>query len=370
VLLNGENMKIFYNRILTGILFFIFISVTNSSIIYSQTSGKVLFLTDTTAASWDQFISDSLKSLGYNVVINNVLTEFNARIPSDSELASYKFMFVSEAISSKDLLRLRGATVGVWETGWLPIPTVNTDNWASRGSALGFVPGSAGYGNIGGKVKIVDSTGSPLSAGFSQGTEISITSNTTSQDKTAQNNYVIPDPKVHVIPIAASVQDSTKLVVLGVEKGTAVFNSAGVINDTLKTTARYAAVGMHQYSYPFITRDGWKLIRAAINWVTYSDTITAVEKNSSLPRNFELMQNYPNPFNPVTTIQFEIPENSYIKLGVYNILGQEIALLVNDFRNAGTYSVSFNGLNVPSGVYFYRLESNGYSMVKQMLLLK
>ena len=64
------------------------------------------------------------------------------------------------------------------------------DNWASRVSALGFVSGSSGYGNIAGKVKIVDGTNSPLSAGISKGTEISITSNTTSQDKTAQNTYV------------------------------------------------------------------------------------------------------------------------------------------------------------------------------------
>ena len=88
------------------------------------------------------------------------------------------------------------------------------------------------------------------------------------------------------------------------------------------------------------------------------------------PKEFILDQNYPNPFNPETTIQFEIPENSDVKLGVYNILGQEIAVLVNDFRNAGTYSVSFNGSNIPSGIYFYRLESNGYNTTKQMLLLK
>ena len=85
---------------------------------------------------------------------------------------------------------------------------------------------------------------------------------------------------------------------------------------------------------------------------------------------FKLLANYPNPFNPETTIKFEIPGNGYVNLAVYNIQGEEVAVLINDFRNAGTYSVSFNGSNIASGIYFYRLESNGYSAVKRMLLLK
>ncbi|MBN1482898.1 T9SS type A sorting domain-containing protein, partial [candidate division KSB1 bacterium] len=88
------------------------------------------------------------------------------------------------------------------------------------------------------------------------------------------------------------------------------------------------------------------------------------------PQQFELYQNYPNPFNPVTTIKFEIPEYGYVKLSVHNIKGREITVLANDFRNAGPYSVSFNGSNLPSGVYFTRLESNGFNSTKRMLLLK
>ena len=85
---------------------------------------------------------------------------------------------------------------------------------------------------------------------------------------------------------------------------------------------------------------------------------------------YKLLANYPNPFNPETTIKFEIPENGRVKLGVYNIQGKEIAVLINDFRNAGTYSVSLNGSNLPSGIYFYKLEVNGYKATKRMLLLK
>jgi len=97
---------------------------------------------------------------------------------------------------------------------------------------------------------------------------------------------------------------------------------------------------------------------------------TSVEEEVSLASNYQLAQNYPNPFNPETTIKFDIPERSKVKLSIFNIEGQEIAVLVNDFRNAGTYSESFNGSNLTSGVYFYRLESNGHSTTKRMLLLK
>ncbi len=285
-------------------------------------------------------------------------------------MVNYKFMFVSKAISSSDLARLRGATQGTWQTGWLPIPTVNMDNWASRVSALGFVSGSSGYGNIAGKVKIVDGTNSPLSAGISKGTEISITSNTTSQDKTAQNTYATPDPKVKVIPIAASSNDSTKLVAFGVEKGTAVFNSAGVNDGTVKTTARYAAVGIHELAYPFITNDGWKLIKAAINWVTDTGTSTGVEEKSSLPENFQLLQNYPNPFNPTTTIKYDLPESGYYSLKVYNSLGQEVALLIDGNKSAGEYSVNFDASNLASGIYIYRLSGSNVNLTRKMLLLK
>ena len=87
-------------------------------------------------------------------------------------------------------------------------------------------------------------------------------------------------------------------------------------------------------------------------------------------KSYRLLANYPNPFNPETTIKYEIPENERVKLNVYNIRGKEIAVLVNDFRTAGTYSVLFNGANFASGVYFYRLQSNGYNTAKRMLLLK
>jgi hypothetical protein len=88
------------------------------------------------------------------------------------------------------------------------------------------------------------------------------------------------------------------------------------------------------------------------------------------PTGFNLMQNYPNPFNPTTKIDFRIPNGSVTKIAVYNLAGQEVATLLNEFRPAGQYSVEFNAEKLPSGIYFYQLKTENYSAMKKMVLMK
>ncbi len=88
------------------------------------------------------------------------------------------------------------------------------------------------------------------------------------------------------------------------------------------------------------------------------------------PTSFRLMQNCPNPFNPSSTITFELSRESFVSLKVYNGLGQEVATLVNEEREAGRHEVLFNAATLPSGVYFYRLSGGGFTDVKKLLLLK
>lgn len=92
--------------------------------------------------------------------------------------------------------------------------------------------------------------------------------------------------------------------------------------------------------------------------------------NNNIPDKFELLQNYPNPFNPVTNIKYTISNNSFINLKVYDILGKEIKTLVNEYKKAGAYEVSFSAQNLPSGIYFYRLNSGDFSDTKIMTLIK
>ncbi len=95
-----------------------------------------------------------------------------------------------------------------------------------------------------------------------------------------------------------------------------------------------------------------------------------VEAEISVPSKFALNQNYPNPFNPVTQISYSIPKDGFVSLKVYNSLGQLAADLVNGLIKAGTHEVSFNGSNLSSGVYYYRIEAGGTTAVKKMMLIK
>ena len=85
---------------------------------------------------------------------------------------------------------------------------------------------------------------------------------------------------------------------------------------------------------------------------------------------FKLEQNYPNPFNPTTQISYSIPVASHVRLKVYNVLGNEIATLVNEEKPAGEYSVKFNASDLSSGVYIYRLQTDYSVITKKMTLLK
>jgi subtilisin-like proprotein convertase family protein len=90
----------------------------------------------------------------------------------------------------------------------------------------------------------------------------------------------------------------------------------------------------------------------------------------NIPENFELFQNYPNPFNPVTTIKFDIPDNSNVKLSVFDMLGREVKVLLNENKVAGSYSVDFDAAELSSGTYFYKITAGKYSDIKKMVVLK
>jgi ligand-binding sensor domain-containing protein len=107
-------------------------------------------------------------------------------------------------------------------------------------------------------------------------------------------------------------------------------------------------------------------------WVRpLSEMVTAVENNhNNIPNHFELKQNYPNPFNPSTTLSFVIGHSSFVDLKVYDVLGREVATLVNEEKPAGNYQVKFNAANLPSGIYIYKLQAGSLTETKKMILLK
>ena len=103
---------------------------------------------------------------------------------------------------------------------------------------------------------------------------------------------------------------------------------------------------------------------------TVEDIISVKKISTEVPDKYTLGQNYPNPFNSMTKIQFQVPSSKFIKLVVFDLLGREVRTLVNEYKKAGTYEVRFESGDLPSGIYFYRMETNGFTDVKRMILLK
>jgi hypothetical protein len=124
--------------------------------------------------------------------------------------------------------------------------------------------------------------------------------------------------------------------------------------------------------------EGWEryLRGALINGKTYGVITVSVPHDSDiLPSDFVLFQNYPNPFNPSTTISYELPRRGHVKIIVFDLLGREVATLVNEQNEAGRYRTEWNGKDrnnrqVPSGAYFYRIEVNRRMIVKKMITLR
>src|SRR5690606_36336074 len=100
---------------------------------------------------------------------------------------------------------------------------------------------------------------------------------------------------------------------------------------------------------------------------TYSQE---VEINSSLPTSFSLSQNYPNPFNPTTKINYTVPFDSKVTISIYSITGELVMDLVNDFVSAGSYSADFNGSNLASGMYIYKMTAGNFTQTNKMMLMK
>ena len=126
--------------------------------------------------------------------------------------------------------------------------------------------------------------------------------------------------------------------------------------------------------------DEFRLIRHAYTPAEVSSTwnsdlggcgITGItQNNNETPSKFSLSQNYPNPFNPTTNIKFAVPSTGLVKLVVFDVLGREVATLVNEVKTVGNYTVDFNASSLSSGVYFYRIDAGEFTATKKMLLVK
>jgi hypothetical protein len=119
-----------------------------------------------------------------------------------------------------------------------------------------------------------------------------------------------------------------------------------------------------------VVLEGFLGLGEIINYQITLEPLSVDRINSLSPENFGLAQNYPNPFNPVTTIQYSIPQRSSVTLKVYDILGNEISLLVNEEKDRGVHTVNFDASQLASGIYFYKLQAGSFVETKKMIIIK
>lgn len=176
---------------------------------------------------------------------------------------------------------------------------------------------------------------------------------------------------------------ATKCLVMMGSPGDAIMeyeNTAANSTDTLKilcaelniietymimqqgSNARFT--GNMQELKPVSVIDGIRMINEKLH------RLNEIKNNNQIPNKYSLSQNYPNPFNPVTTISYALPRKSNVNIKVFDLLGRLVKTLVNEYKDAGVYSVSFDGSSLASGVYFYRIEAGDFTDSKKMILVK
>lgn len=129
----------------------------------------------------------------------------------------------------------------------------------------------------------------------------------------------------------------------------------------------------HYLAFVYHDVDANGLLTARMERVDFPPVSIALSDIASvdgLPTSYDLGQNYPNPFNPATVISYDVPKASHVTLEVFNVLGQRVASLVDQEMDAGKYTVEFDGSEISSGIYFYRLTSDGFTDTKKMVMVK
>jgi hypothetical protein len=157
-----------------------------------------------------------------------------------------------------------------------------------------------------------------------------------------------------------------------------LFHSYGGPNEITRINYMTKDFGQTQYEEDAYFSGGSQvhirmtLIGCRINGIVYGDTsmVPAKNPNTEIPVRFELYQNFPNPFNNTSNLKFQIVNTGDVKLVVYDIMGREVQTLVNESLKPGTYEVTFDGSNLPSGVYYYRIVAGDFVKSKSMILIK
>ncbi len=124
------------------------------------------------------------------------------------------------------------------------------------------------------------------------------------------------------------------------------------------------------YSVTAVDNTNKESVKSDYDWLPYDNELQKRQYNNESIKEYKLYNNYPNPFNPTTNISFQLPKGDFVSLKIYNLLGETVAEIVNQYMEAGLHTIPFNAENLPSGLYIYKMECSEYMEVKKMMLMK
>lgn len=164
----------------------------------------------------------------------------------------------------------------------------------------------------------------------------------------------------------------------GNDDGTADYNSIIIYDiaaDSWTTDSQLISSERHyiagaEFQNTFYLFGGFDILSMAVDVVEPIQPITDIASITQIPHRYRLNQNFPNPFNPTTTFEFSISKGGYVSLIIYNLNGQQIAVLADEYRSAGEYSITFDAKSLAAGTYFYKLKSGKFSDIKKFTLVR
>lgn len=337
----------------TLFMLFVLFSISNIH------AAKILYIYGTGTIS----NGDSAKAVGYKTLFDSfghTTTLISVNQISTTQLSQYDLIIIGAGTSSGTYDA--GSRTYGWQGDTASISAI-------KKSGKGMLGMGRGGGVFFGKISLWSNYGQCAGGG---GSQMKVLSNS-SLILTKPNLITIPPDSTLTIYNGAYLNE----LYIGMGKPVDVVTFALVTSDL-----RYAPFSFEKNKYLYwgydgsasaLTTVGANVMQDVIAYVLVSTGVTAVNEPTyanAIPSEFKMDQNYPNPFNPSTNIRYQLPSNSFVTIKVYDILGKEVATLVNENELAGNHQLNFDASRLTSGVYIYTINAGGFMQSKKMLLLK
>jgi mannan endo-1,4-beta-mannosidase len=301
------------------------------------TRHAALVVGNTALSTADAVIRDRLSLLGFQV---QVLQEKNA---DATNLTGQNLIFISTTVNHRDISS---------DLTSIAIPLINAESLIFDELGMTGAKQNTDQGNTGGQTITITNPNHMMAAGLSG----------TVQVLSAEDRLVWGKPAPSAQVIAELAGDPGKAVLFGYDTGDQMIS--------LPAPARRVGIFLSYQNAPRLTIDGWRLFDAAVDWAIDNSNSSVQDRMAGHLNQFQLAQNYPNPFNPETTIDYTIASPGHVHLTIHDVLGREVAVLVDEEQSAGQYKISFHADHLASGIYTYTLLSGDFSLSRKLILLR